>query len=478
MLQKVTVGLVALALFPSILVFATVPEVVELELTHPAGKSPRVFTNGWIFGARAVQVTSNGEEIDLSDQVRWSGSGDFRPMVGAASRPSFNAPGPNTIELAVTVGEQVIRRKYTVEAVRPIGYAAVGDKGFSPHDAHGCPGCAHQVIGPIITGSPTVTIGGSPAARAGDNGVHSACCGPNSFTIKAGDPSVLIDGRPAARIGDATRHCGGTGTIVSSSYRMKTQVREPQSSKQETEWETGVRTDGTDDGWQQGKRVDASDRCAGPRPEFQRSLVRIRDAMERRDMEALAAAVRTIHPDCPGDAELLTRLRSAAIDISRHEADSNEVQMRSDMQHARSRRADTAAAWASALGTLEGILSEVEGATGGSGPSPSSGTSAVSPNGGGSGGSPGKQCLVDSRSTIEPHRAGVRYRYYVIESSTPGTSTKAYKILQWSGTEGFPQQTGGGQRAHGPYTTVEAARTTLDRLCPPAVRATDSLRLN
>jgi uncharacterized Zn-binding protein involved in type VI secretion len=51
----------------------------------------------------------------------------------------------------------------------------------------------------------------------GDNGVHAACCGPNTFVIEEGDPEVLIDGRPAARVGDSTRHCGGFGHLVSES---------------------------------------------------------------------------------------------------------------------------------------------------------------------------------------------------------------------------------------------------------------------
>jgi len=76
-------------------------------------------------------------------------------------------------------------------------------------DMHVCPmsnGPQPHVGGPIIPpGSPTVLIGGMPAARVGDMAV---CTGPPDAII-AGSATVLIGGMPAARLGDSTAH-GGT----------------------------------------------------------------------------------------------------------------------------------------------------------------------------------------------------------------------------------------------------------------------------
>lgn len=190
---------------------------VSLRLTFPAGRSPRVFTEGWLFGASATI----GEK-DVSDSVRWGGSGTFSPDVGRLSRPSFSAPGPNQIILTVATEKGDVTKTFTVNAVDPVGrYARVTSLAKCDADAHGCPACPHPVVGPIISGSSTVFSGGRPAARVGDAGVHHACCGPNQYTVITGDPSVLIDGRPAAIVGSSianastTRHCGGTGFIFS-----------------------------------------------------------------------------------------------------------------------------------------------------------------------------------------------------------------------------------------------------------------------
>ncbi|NTW49346.1 MAG: hypothetical protein HGB19_06400 [Chlorobiales bacterium] len=59
---------------------------------------------------------------------------------------------------------------------------------------------------PIIPpGSPTVLIGGMPAARMGDS------CGADA--IVKGSMTVLIGGMPAARAGDLT---AGGGTVLPS----------------------------------------------------------------------------------------------------------------------------------------------------------------------------------------------------------------------------------------------------------------------
>lgn len=95
--------------------------------------------------------------------------------------------------------------------------ARLGDKAACPADAHGCKRCAHSVQGPAVSGSPDVLINGKPALRQGDAGIHSACCGPNTWTASQGSATVFINGMPAARMGDMTTHCGGTGTIIQGS---------------------------------------------------------------------------------------------------------------------------------------------------------------------------------------------------------------------------------------------------------------------
>lgn len=74
-------------------------------------------------------------------------------------------------------------------------------------DMHTCPmltGTVPHVGGPIITGEPTVIIGGMPAARVTD---QATCAGPPDVIAK-GSPTVLIGYKLAARIGDLTVHGG------------------------------------------------------------------------------------------------------------------------------------------------------------------------------------------------------------------------------------------------------------------------------
>ncbi|KAF2082373.1 PAAR domain-containing protein [Flavobacterium sharifuzzamanii] len=68
----------------------------------------------------------------------------------------------------------------------------------------GVPPVPH-VGGPIVgPGTPTVLIGGLPAAKVGDTLV---CVGPPDSIIK-GSATVMICGMPAARMGDTTAHGG------------------------------------------------------------------------------------------------------------------------------------------------------------------------------------------------------------------------------------------------------------------------------
>ena len=79
-------------------------------------------------------------------------------------------------------------------------------------DMHTCPmvtGTLPHVGGPVLPpGTPTVLIGGMPAAKVGD---MCTCTGPPD-TIVAGSGTVNIGGMPAARQGDSTAH-GGSITL-------------------------------------------------------------------------------------------------------------------------------------------------------------------------------------------------------------------------------------------------------------------------
>lgn len=187
---------------------------VDLQLTFPNGRSPKVFTTGWTFGAKATLNPGAAGAKDISSQVKWSGTGSFIPDSGSVSHPTFAREGANTIELKVIVGRQTYAAKFTVEAVKP-QHATIGDLAHCPADAHGCPACPHLTTGPIQTGNPKVKINGRPVACVGDTGSHAACCATNTFTIVAGDDSVLVDGKPVAKLGSKTKHCGGVGTIIS-----------------------------------------------------------------------------------------------------------------------------------------------------------------------------------------------------------------------------------------------------------------------
>ena len=183
---------------------------VLLRLTYPAGRSPNVFTTGWVFGA---SCTYKGE--DYSDQVAWSGTGSFSPQVGTRSRPSFNDEGSNTITLAVTIDDKDYTRSFKVNAVSPATYASVGTMCECPAYSMGCIACPHYAIGPIITGSSHVLVNGKPAARVGDRGICSNACGDANFTIISGDYDVLIDGKPAASTKyTQVQFAGGMGQIL------------------------------------------------------------------------------------------------------------------------------------------------------------------------------------------------------------------------------------------------------------------------
>lgn len=183
----------------------------NVQLVLVAGYSPSIFDKGWVFG---LNGKNNLESKDITDEIIVTGTFSNLKRTGNFIYPVFDKLGPNELILSYKKGDIVTQRVFTLDVVNSDNYAAVGDLAKCQEDNHGCKECPHTVQGPIITGSPTVDIRERPAARKGDIGVHSSCCGPNTFTIIEGDPKVLIDGIPAARLKDKTQHCGGIGMII------------------------------------------------------------------------------------------------------------------------------------------------------------------------------------------------------------------------------------------------------------------------
>ena len=100
------------------------------------------------------------------------------------------------------------------------GQSRLGDKSDVPADGHGCPGCAHHCVGPATAGSPDVNCNGRPALRVGDPGVHSGCCGSNTWIATKGSTTVFINNKPAHRINDQDQHCGGVGKMIEGSKNV------------------------------------------------------------------------------------------------------------------------------------------------------------------------------------------------------------------------------------------------------------------
>ena len=98
----------------------------------------------------------------------------------------------------------------------------VNDNANCPADSHGAPCCSHSVTGPGTSGSPDILVNGLQALRIGDPGVHSGCCGPNTWVVAAGSGTVLFNNIPASRVGDTTTHCGGTGSLIQGSDNVIT----------------------------------------------------------------------------------------------------------------------------------------------------------------------------------------------------------------------------------------------------------------
>lgn len=68
----------------------------------------------------------------------------------------------------------------------------------------------------IITGAPTVLIGGKPAARMTDTTkpcTLPSCVPGGPGMVQVASPTVLIAGLPAARVGDTTLHAACVAPI-------------------------------------------------------------------------------------------------------------------------------------------------------------------------------------------------------------------------------------------------------------------------
>jgi uncharacterized Zn-binding protein involved in type VI secretion len=97
------------------------------------------------------------------------------------------------------------------------GQSRLGDKAQGENCKHGCPGCPHPVVGPAIGASGDVNVNGKPALRMNDPGMHSSCCGGNTWKVTKGSGTVFINGKAAARMNDPVQHCGTKGKLIEGS---------------------------------------------------------------------------------------------------------------------------------------------------------------------------------------------------------------------------------------------------------------------
>jgi uncharacterized Zn-binding protein involved in type VI secretion len=129
---------------------------------------------------------------------------------------------PKSAKNAIEKGlEAAAKSSIELELLMP-EQCTISHQSKNPADSHGCKGCSHGVIGPAIEGSGNVNVNSLPALRKGDPGVHSACCGPNTWNTDVCSGTVKINGKGAVRKGDATIHCGGTGQMTEGSGNVIT----------------------------------------------------------------------------------------------------------------------------------------------------------------------------------------------------------------------------------------------------------------
>jgi hypothetical protein len=279
------------------------------------------------------------------------------------------------------------------------------------------------------------------------------------------------------RAADAAR-CAGLLDVAPPADRPEPPAPAPAPGSSADGWRAGERADEQGGGWSSGVRVDETDPCRGPRPEFEAALQRVASALRARDFAALAPAIGGVRPECPGDAELMTSLRDQAVALARAEADGNAARMRSAVSGANARARRNAQAWASALGTIQDAIDGIgrsRPATPGVPVYTGAGATSTTP-GSPSGGPGENRCLVDSHTQIAPERKGEAWEYYVQETPFGAAGTRAFKILQLSRSSSG-RRTIPGSVLHGPYGSLAAATASQDRLCPVTRRATDSMTL-
>ncbi|HZJ66072.1 MAG TPA: hypothetical protein VFD36_21345 [Kofleriaceae bacterium] len=102
------------------------------------------------------------------------------------------------------------------------GASRLGDKAKAKIDHHGCHACPHHdVQGPGIFCSSNVFINGIGALTTASVGIHSACCGPNTWVMQAASGRVFVNGAALVRQGDPTIHCGvSPGEIIDASVNV------------------------------------------------------------------------------------------------------------------------------------------------------------------------------------------------------------------------------------------------------------------
>jgi uncharacterized Zn-binding protein involved in type VI secretion len=93
----------------------------------------------------------------------------------------------------------------------------LGDNSHVPQDTHHKPDCPHSCTGPATQASPNVFVNNKAALRVTDTGVHSHCCGPNTWIAVEGSSTVHINNLDAHRKEDRDQHCGGPGQMIEGS---------------------------------------------------------------------------------------------------------------------------------------------------------------------------------------------------------------------------------------------------------------------
>ncbi len=231
--------------------------------------------------------------------------------------------------------------------------------------------------------------------------------------------------------------------------------------------------------------------CDGPRPAHEAALQRLVNATEPYNRDGILSAIAALTPArCPGDQEMLDRLRGPTIAAAQAESDVNTQKMADSSAWARGRAREQAAAISTLVGIAQQELDRYQrsrsGSTGGdstySGGADGDGAAEEEYQEGwtdsGSSSSGGQQCLVDP-SIGEFGGPSDRTSFYVEEShrTAVGRTFRAYKIYR-AGPDHISALRSGGNTFYGGFSSLNAAQQKLDQLCPPAQRGTGSVRFN